>query len=419
MIHRFQRLFPAGYVLVVALWLLPCLVGTAGAYTCSMDGPAVMAEGTRALYSVGVDNTVLEVNWTIAGHGVITTRTQATAVIVESGTPGSIELVAHVTLAAGGNVVDCSRTVEVRELDCTISGDTEALEHGLLRHHRIPTPPPGVTIQWRISGNGALTMPTNSEQAVVVPGEIGQYVVSVTLTSETHITSTCSLAVPVAYNPYLPHPNRDAKLALHLGVTQARPPCLTASGLPACGRVKSTGLLYPKTYFAHLLVQDANATAGVGGVQLGVDYNASFQAGVDVFSWALCATLEFTSSGPNGPWPAPGSGNLITWDISTKCQRSEPGGPGTGVVASAGFFYLSAYSPDILRLTPRPVDNQAKVASCDALEDVIGGVGGPADPRLGYATFSADERSPGFNPCLGPVTIRPTTWSAIKGQYAR
>ena len=28
-----------------------------------------------------------------------------------------------------------------------------------------------------------------------------------------------------------------------------------------------------------------------------------------------------------------------------RCQRQEPGGAGTGVVATAGYFYMAAYGP--------------------------------------------------------------------------
>ena len=43
-------------------------------------------------------------------------------------------------------------------------------------------------------------------------------------------------------------------------------------------------------------------------------------------------------------------------------SRFEPGGAGTGVSAAAGYFYMAAYTPDMLRVTPRPVDGRAKLA---------------------------------------------------------
>ncbi len=163
---------------------------------------------------------------------------------------------------------------------------------------------------------------------------------------------------------------------------------------------------------------DGNAAAGIGGVQCGIDYNPAAGAGVDIFSWTLCGSLEFPSGGTNGPWPAAGSGNLITWDTA-HCQRTEPGGSGAGVSAAAGYFYLSAYSPDVLQIIPRPVDGQAKVADCNASEDLIGGTGFPpgVSSHLGSARFTASGQIPGYNPCGIPVNVQPTTWSHIKGLY--
>jgi hypothetical protein len=106
-------------------------------------------------------------------------------------------------------------------------------------------------------------------------------------------------------------------------------------------------------------VAQGDAVSGVGGLQCGITYDPAAHAGVDVFNWTLCASLEFPSSGPNGAWPAAGSGNLITWDGAFRCQRTQP--DGSGVVAAAGYFYCAAYSTDRLELIPRPVDGQAKV----------------------------------------------------------
>lgn len=142
-------------------------------------------------------------------------------------------------------------------------------------------------------------------------------------------------------------------------------------------------------------------------------------SGGDIFSWSLCATIEFRSAGPNGLWPAAGSGNLITWDPASRCQRTEPGGFGSGVVATAGYSYCGAYSPDVLRVIPRPVDGQAKVADCSAVESLIGGVGYPTTvpSHLGIAQFSADGSVSGYNPCGVVTPVRVTTWSANKGMY--
>jgi hypothetical protein len=134
---------------------------------------------------------------------------------------------------------------------------------------------------------------------------------------------------------------------------------------------------------------------------------------VDVLAWTLCATLEFPSTG----WPASGGGNLVAWDTINSCQNYEPSGPGTGVVAAAGYFYLAAYSNDVMMLIPRPVDGLAKVADCLARETTIADVGVPRSPsHLGTARFSTGGGQ-GYNPCGFADPIRSTTWSGIKTLY--
>jgi hypothetical protein len=146
----------------------------------------------------------------------------------------------------------------------------------------------------------------------------------------------------------------------------------------------------------------------IAGLQCGITYQngspgaASDGQGIDIFDWTLCASLEFPSTGDQ-PWPEPGSGNLITWSLD-HCQ--------TGVTAVAGYFYLGAYGVDQLRLIPRPIDNLAKLAHCNASEILIS----PGD--LGVASFSSGARIRGCNPAVvgncEAISVRTTTWSGIK-----
>ena len=198
--------------------------------------------------------------------------------------------------------------------------------------------------------------------------------------------------------------NANAKIQIHLAGTTTKNAC-AASRIPPCYNMVTNGSLYPTAYFAYLVVADGNAPAGIGGLQCGISYAGGTGGGsttpINIYSWTLCATLEFTSTG----WPAPGGGNLITWDTATKCQRTEPGGAGTGVVAAAGYFYMAAYGEGTLAVTPRPVDGKAKVADCASNEDLIGGVGFPINvgSHLGSAKFSAGGLTHGANPCAGLV----------------
>lgn len=192
--------------------------------------------------------------------------------------------------------------------------------------------------------------------------------------------------------------NANAKIQLHLATTTTKNAC-AATRIPPCFSMVTNGSLYPTIYFAYLLVADGNATAGVGGLQCGISYPGGTGGGsntpINVYSWSLCATLEFPSTG----WPAPGGGNLITWDTASKCQRLEPGGAGTGVVAAAGYFYLAAYGEGRLAVTPRPVDGLAKVADCASNEDIV--ASGVSSTHLGSADFSAGGVNRGANPCAG------------------
>lgn len=156
------------------------------------------------------------------------------------------------------------------------------------------------------------------------------------------------------------------------------------------------GGLYPRMYFAYLVVADGDSAAGVAGVQCGIQYDAAHRQGVDIYSWANCGALEFPTPG----WPAAGTGDLIKWDASTNCQRPVPGGAGSGVKAVAGYFYCAAYGPDTLSVIARPADNVAGVVSCQAVADTIARTLRPGfSPALGQAVFSLAGIAPGYSPC--------------------
>lgn len=212
--------------------------------------------------------------------------------------------------------------------------------------------------------------------------------------------------------------NANAKIQLHILGTTTKNACTRIQTTPACQSIVTQGNLYPTLYFTHVLVTDANATAGIAGVQFGIQYTgpgAVDGVGVDIFGWTLCATLEFQSPAPS--WPNSGAGNLVTWDATTRCQVFEPGGPGTGVTANAGYFYMAAYGPGTFAITPRPVDGAAKVADCAASEDVVQSTDVPRTPsHLGSVGFGGQ---PGYNPCGLNTPVEATTWSSVKSLYGK
>jgi hypothetical protein len=177
-------------------------------------------------------------------------------------------------------------------------------------------------------------------------------------------------------------------LLVHLLAPTTKASCIRSAARPACNQVSVNGNLYPALYFAHILVAEANATAGVSGASFGIEYGAPIQ----IYDWVLCADSEMQGSG----WPASGSGNQVAWN-SGNCQRFEPGGAGTGVVANAGYFYMAAYDVSRLSVTPVPGDSRAFVTSCEGIVDEIAVVDSCNYNPFGSAGFG----EPGFQPCPG------------------
>jgi sugar lactone lactonase YvrE len=196
------------------------------------------------------------------------------------------------------------------------------------------------------------------------------------------------------------------KILVHLAATTPEDAC--EAQLPSqCADAVVSGQTGVR-YFAYLMVADV---AVLAGVQLGIAYGSGEAedindgSEVDVFSWTLCAHQEFPTAGPI-PWPGAESGNIITWDSTNDCQSD---------IAVAGYFYLTAYTPDRFSVTPRPVDGLAKVADCYAVES------GVLEGNLGFVTFSTSGNLLGCNPCTStctaPIAIRPTTWGSLKALY--
>jgi hypothetical protein len=226
------------------------------------------------------------------------------------------------------------------------------------------------------------------------------------------------IAVPLLPAVSSAGPNANAKIVLNVrGIySPDRGRCNTiSSATTICAGMTTHGDLYPQIYNVYVLVTDGDATAGIAGLQFGIEYGSGKAdgVGVDIYGWTLCATLEFPQ--PSPVWPESGGGNMVTWDPLNRCQRYEPGGAGTGVVANAGYFYLGAYGDAVLAITPRPVDGMAKVASCTGEEDSIQGVGLVRTPsHLGSAGFGTYQ---GYNPCGLNTPVEATTWSGVKSLY--
>jgi hypothetical protein len=183
-------------------------------------------------------------------------------------------------------------------------------------------------------------------------------------------------------------------------LTQAAPTCATPD-------LKIEGDLYTP-YYAVLCVMNADPDKGIAGLSMGVDYDNRSGSGVDVIQWTVCADgLEFPSS---DYWPAAGTGTRITW---TTCQQQMPDGLDGRVTAIAGYFYISAYSPDQFSIVKNPVQSgsELKVAECDP----------PAEfdikpEHTGILGFSDDGSEKGRLECAKIQTVS-TTWGRVKEMY--
>lgn len=189
------------------------------------------------------------------------------------------------------------------------------------------------------------------------------------------------------------------KILIHVGPPSRSGGCQTGI-LPDCQSATVTAGLSGANgpfYYAYLVVALGRA-ANLAGLQCGINYQdgqpggMSDGSGIDIFSWTRCADAEWATSGQSA-WPAPGTGIIITWDRTRHCQ--------TGQTAVAGYFYMAAYSEDVLQVTRRPVDTRAAVISCEAVELTLRG------QDLGSARFTSGSTR-GCNPCLNRCPDPPT-----------
>jgi hypothetical protein len=287
-----------------------------------------------------------------------------------------------------GNLNGFSPCVDPPASSC-ISGPDVVIQ-GAVNTYQANTSATAPTFAWSLIGNGTITSPTDGASVQVQAGNTGSYTLSLTTTPFGGSPRTCHFEVDV-----VPQPNGGTQTILLHVTPQTGQPCLADP--PACSQVNTRGA-FPGEYYAWVL---ATSYEGIGGLQFGVQYDPAPGAGLDVLYWTPCGDLEFNSPG----WPNSGTGNLVTWQ---GCQLQQPGGPGGGVVTLAGYFHVSTYGADILKIIPRPVDGVAKIANCVAAESIV------PPHRLGTAAFSQGGNVYGFNPCGLFTPVRPTTWSGIK-----
>lgn len=176
------------------------------------------------------------------------------------------------------------------------------------------------------------------------------------------------------------------------------------------------------------LVIGQGGTEGIAAVSFGIDYDgrAGEHMGIDptTVTWNSCvSSAEYKNDGGFGPWPNPKGGVRMSWSRLTHCQTEVIGS--YGVHALLGWFYLYAYSEDILRLTPNnnlESGSELIVCNCDD-PDIVNpctNLLGLYPPQLhdfltGRVHFGGDG-SPGYTPC-GVTRSQATTWGKLKKTY--
>lgn len=379
---------------------------------CEIQGASALTEGTSGhLYWVLSSPTPIAVDWSLTGPGVVVPAPGPISAYVTATDPGILELTAVGHLADGGTRT-CTKSITVNPFTCSINGPAtvSAGSTGLI--YAVSTELADATYAWTVSGNAMLTGGLGGPAAVVTAGATGTFEVHLSL-SRHGVTRECSRTITITPGTPCTGTQPNAKLMLHVVGTTTKAVCTRSVARPNCLDVSYTFLpLYPALRFAYLLVNDGAVSSGIGGLECGISYAAVPGQGVDIYEWTLCGDSE----APSGGWPASGGGNRILWTVPDHCQRTVPAGedPNYGAVAIAGYFYLAAYTPDLMRITPHPLTGTASVLDCSGCATVIAPAPGSTRSPLGIAAFG---QGGGYNPCRSLVPVAATSWSAIKAQF--
>lgn len=197
-------------------------------------------------------------------------------------------------------------------------------------------------------------------------------------------TALLALTVTGTPDPARAGRNPDTKMIVHLVPFSNRSTCLNGR-LDKPEQAVTKGDLFPAKYIAYVLLADGAPGAGFAGCQFGIAYDDSSRRGVDILDWTECSLFNWPEPG----WPDAGTGNMLTWNQQTDCDTT-----GMRVV---GYFTVTAYSPDRLRLIPRPADGRAAVIACGIrnIDKDVDTIDKITPENLGFVDFGG---GPGYNP---------------------
>jgi hypothetical protein len=221
-------------------------------------------------------------------------------------------------------------------------------------------------------------------------------------------------------------PNQNARFALHvkapLAPEDTTPLCGPGSydpnqeNLPCSGYTVSRAQIQEWPGPVVYLVVGHADSVGILAVSFGLDYDGGPGTGIDPawVTWTGCTDgYEFFVDLPGQEWPRPGAGGRVTW---VTCQNQWIGTEGVHVVIGALEVY--AYSEAALWLTTNDwlqSGPEMTVTTCDLLTTDLFAEHANDDSIFPRVRFGGSGRA--WNPCLGTVPARPTTWGRIKRQY--
>lgn len=206
------------------------------------------------------------------------------------------------------------------------------------------------------------------------------------------LSAGCLLSLSLQSPPARAGENSNAKILLHLTAPVAKNTCVHA-GVHECRDIITSGDLYPRKYFAYVVVADVDALEGVTGIKFGLQYDGRPHEGVDIYSWESCSNGDWTTMN----WPASGSGAILTWKSPGVSNHLEADGAESNVTRVAGYFYCAAYSNDTLRPVGHPSDGTVAIMGSHSHEETLATQ--DDGNSLGHIKFSAGGLEEGYNPC--------------------